>query len=268
MPHEAGFSQNGLPYVRVGEGAERLVIFTSGSPDDSLPSGFLLKMFVDGASAFAERYRVYFIKRVQGMAPGYTTADMARDYAGMIRDEIGAPCHLIGISAGGFIAQHFAVDYPELVVKLVIAIAGYRLEGEGRRIVEGWRALAQEKRMGALMASMYRSVTRKRMARLVATIGGYVAGPILGRRVRDLGDFVVTLDALLAHDGWDLLPEIGAPTLVVGGDQDVFYPREMLEAMHARTPGSQLALYPGVGHGALEFRKDEFDRDVIRFLIE
>jgi pimeloyl-ACP methyl ester carboxylesterase len=158
------------------------------------------------------------------------------------------------------------MGYPELVSKLVIAIAGYRREGEGRRIVEGWCALAKEKRLRALMRSMYRSAARGRLARLVASLIGYLAGPLLGCRLRDLGDFVVTLEALLAHDGWNLLSEIEAPTLIIGGDQDVVYPREILEAIHQRIPDSLLALYRGVGHGVLEFRKKEFDRDVLAFL--
>lgn len=266
IPFQAGLSQNNLPYLRVGNGDETLVIFTSGSPDDRIPKGLMLKLFVDGAKNLAKNYQVYFLKRRQDLPHGFSTADMARDYAEMIDMEIGGPCHVIGISAGGFIAQQFAVHYPELVEKLVIAIAGYRLQGEGRGIVSSWRRMAKQGRIGPLMASMYRCAARSSLERAAATVGGYVVGLFLRRSVRDLGDFVITLEALLAHDGRDLLPRIQVPTLIIGGDEDVFYPREMLESMHSCVKDSKLILYPQVGHGALEFRKQEFDRDVLEFL--
>jgi hypothetical protein len=52
----------------------------------------------------------------------------------------------------------------------------------------------------------------------------------------------------------------------VGGDQDVFYLQEMFVDMYQCIPDSKLILYSGVGHGALEFRKNKFDQDVMRFL--
>jgi len=123
IPYTASLSNNGLPYVKVGDREEPLVIFTSGSPDNTVPDGIALKPFVDGAGRLAETYTVYLVKRKRGLPAGYTTQDMARDYAAMIRQEIATPCHIVGVSAGGFIAEHFAVMYPELVKRLVIAIA-------------------------------------------------------------------------------------------------------------------------------------------------
>jgi pimeloyl-ACP methyl ester carboxylesterase len=257
---------NGLPCVKVGDGKEKLVVFTSGSPDTAVPAGRMLKIFADGAKTLAEQYTVYFVKRRQRLPVGYTTVDMAHDYAELIRHELAEPCHVIGISAGGFVAEQFAVIYSEWVKKLVIAIAGYRLTGRGRQIVLEWRELAAQNRLYKLLVSMYRSTTNNKLMNLVAPILAAVIGRALKARVSDLGDFVVTLDALLAHDAWDVLPEIRAPTLIVGGQEDVFYPAETLREMSARIPHARLLVYPGVGHGALEFRKKQFDRDVLAFL--
>ena len=86
------------------------------------------------------------------------------------------------------------------------------------------------------------------------------------RRVDDLSESLVQLDALLAHDGWPPLPEIKAPALLIGGERDVFHPPAMLRSMHERLPNSELLIYPGVGHGLLELQKKAFERDVLRFL--
>ena len=147
IPYEARLSRGGLPYVQVGDRPETLVILTSGSPDHTVPRGMMLRAFVDGAAAYAARYTTHYIKRKQGLPQGYTTQDMARDYAAWVEREIGGPCHVIGVSAGGFIAQHLAATRPELVRKLVIAIAGYRLCGAGRGRVVEWRELAARNRL-------------------------------------------------------------------------------------------------------------------------
>ena len=266
VPYKAGLSKNGLPCIRIGDHSDKLVIFTSGSPDGTIPTGVLLWLFVDGAKRFAERYTVYFVKRKQGLSPGYTTADMARDYADFVRGEIGGPCRIVGISTGGFIAQHFAVTYPDLVEKLVIAIAGYRLQGRGRELVREWRRLADRNRLTKLLASMYASTTTGAAARFATLILAAVMGGVMRRRVPDLQDFVVTLDALLAHDAGDVLSQIRAPVLIIGGEVDFFYPAETLKEMHGRMPGSELVIYEGAGHGLMEYRKDDFERDVMSFL--
>lgn len=55
------------------------------------------------------------------MTGGYTTRDMAGDYAQMISIDLGGYVEAaIGMSFGGMIAQHFAADYPELYGRLVI----------------------------------------------------------------------------------------------------------------------------------------------------
>ncbi|MBN1316116.1 MAG: alpha/beta hydrolase [Anaerolineales bacterium] len=263
---KAGLSFNGLPFIRVGDGAESLVIFTSGSPDNRVPKGLLLRPYVDGVKVFAESYTVYHIKRKIGLTAGYTTQEMARDYAEMIRHEIGGPCHVMGISAGGFIAEHFAIAYPELVDKLIIVMAGYRLEGNGRQIVQEWRELAARNRLTLLLKRMFVSAAHDRRSRWVAAIAAIVMGWVMRPGIPVLDDFVITLDALLAHDARDKLARIPAPTLIVAGEEDVFYPETMLREMNQLAPDSRLVLYPGIGHGILEFRKKEFEQDVSKFL--
>ncbi len=52
--------------------------------------------------------------------PGYTGADLVADAAGVL-DAYGIPsAHVVGVSAGGAIAQLLALDHPECVVSLVL----------------------------------------------------------------------------------------------------------------------------------------------------
>lgn len=265
-PHEAALSANGLPYVRIGEGKDPLVIFTSGSPDMSVPRGFILRQFVDGAKFFAEHYTVYFAKRKRGLTPGYSTRQMADDYAAFINEEIGKPCHVLGISTGGFIAQHFAAGYPHLTRKLVIIIAGYQLQGGGRQRVVNWCTYTQNRQYRKLLSSMYTAASDTPLTQFAVSLLAQIIGTLLPAPQTDLDDFAVLLDALLAHDGRPSLPKINCPTLIISGELDAFYPPAMLHEMAQLIPDARVSIYPGVGHGLVELRKKQFEEDVLDYL--
>jgi pimeloyl-ACP methyl ester carboxylesterase len=132
--------------------------------------------------------------------------------------------------------------------------------------VEEWRKLAGQNRLTLLMKRMFTSASHNQRTRWAATITAIIMGWVMRPGIPVLDDFVITLDALLAHDARDKLARIQAPTLIVAGEEDVFYPASMLREMDQLVPNSRLVLYPEIGHGMLEFRKKEFERDVLRFL--
>ena len=93
------------------------------------------------------------INRMRGMPPGYTTRDMAADYAAVLEQELG-PSHIMGFSTGGDIAQYVAIDYPASVRSLALVVSACRLSEEGREICERWQTLAREERWRELRADM------------------------------------------------------------------------------------------------------------------
>jgi pimeloyl-ACP methyl ester carboxylesterase len=130
---EKGVFSNGIPYFRFGEGTRTLLVF-SGGPGNTLPSGFLLRVFGQ-LNHIAKSYVVYMLGRKPELPEGYTTRDMAEDYAALIRNEFGGgPADVMGMSYGGLIAQHLAADHPELIRRLVIAMSVYRFSDEGNEV--------------------------------------------------------------------------------------------------------------------------------------
>ena len=73
---------------------------------------------------WAEDYTVYLIdQRNHGRSPHLDTIsykEMAEDLAGFLESEWIHKCHLLGHSMGGKVAMQFALDYPDLVEKLII----------------------------------------------------------------------------------------------------------------------------------------------------
>jgi pimeloyl-ACP methyl ester carboxylesterase len=56
------------------------------------------------------------------------------------------------------------------------------------------------------------------------------------------------------HDGWDLLPTLDVPVLIIAGSRDVFTPRSAAERMARRTRGSEMMIIPGATHyAAIEY---------------
>lgn len=75
---------------------------------------------------------------------------------------------------------------------------------------------------------------------------------LVGARMNpaDPGDMLVTIAAEDVFDSALELHRITAPTLVIGGDRDRFYGRELFEETAERIPDARLRLFAGKGHGA------------------
>jgi pimeloyl-ACP methyl ester carboxylesterase len=90
--------------------------------------------------------------------------------------------------------------------------------------------------------------------------------PLLRHASTDPADFLISLRACINHDGSELLGRIRAPTLVVGGTEDTFFPEPLLRETTQRIPNARLVLIEHARHGAYEDRRSTFESAVIEFL--
>ena len=256
---EKGVLPGGLFYVRLGEKAHMIAVFP-GLADAAWEVTSQKWDFPTQYRRLAETSTVYIIGRRRNLPRGYTTRDMAADYARAFENEIG-PADVLGISLGGYVAQHFAADYPNYVKRLVIACAAYRVSDEGRRTPERWLALAREERW----REFYQDISRVTMAEYHKTFTRFLI-PLLRTMPCNPADFLVSLEACLAHDSFKSLGQSQAPTLVIGGTKDIFFPLSLLRETASRIPEAILGLIPGGGHSAYELHKAEFEDAVLEFL--
>ena len=75
------------------------------------------------------------------------------------------------------------------------------------------------------------------------------------------------LTALLSLDNRDILPRIGCPTLVIGGEDDRVIEAKVQREMAQLIPNSRLKMYPGYGHGN-SFVNPDYPHQVASFLQE
>jgi pimeloyl-ACP methyl ester carboxylesterase len=260
---ESGHLAGGLPFVRFGEGPRTLVVFPpiNDSLQDVTHGARFFRWYF---RRFIDEYTVYLVSRKRELPQGYTTRDMAGDYGEALGRDLG-PAHVMGLSLGGLVSQHFAADHPEHVESLVIGVAARGLGGEGREIVRRWIGLAREERWRELHAemvvSMYTGVRRPIYELLARLLGGTAV-----RNPAARADFMVSAEAALNHDADDRLGAIGARTLVVGGAQDRLFPAAIQRDTAGRIPGAVVRLIEGVGHGAFDERKRDFDAAVKGFM--
>jgi pimeloyl-ACP methyl ester carboxylesterase len=259
MEMERGLLGDGLPFVRLGTGRRTMAIFP-GLADAAWDVTSRKWDFPTQFSRLADNFTLYIISRRRGLPHGYTTRDMAADYARAFESRIGTAI-VLGISLGGYVAQHFAADYPDYVEQLVIASAAYRVSDEGRRTPEIWLTLAKESRW----REFYRDIARVTMQEYSQTFSRFLA-PLVRKPECNPADFLVSLEACLTHDSTESLPRIQAPTLLIGGTKDMFFPPSLLQETALRIPNATLRFIDGAGHSAYALRRAEFEDAVMEFL--
>lgn len=214
--------------------------------------------------AIAERHRVaWFDNRGAGRTdappPPYTMARLAQDALGLM-DHLGwADAHVVGISMGGMVAQHVALDHRDRVrsLSLIATSAG----GTMARLPTAagtWhfmKALLGPKqgRIDAtarlLFPPSYR--TTADMAKICEILREDFGKPPKkdGRRGQ--------LRAVFGHDTRRRLGElVGLPTLVIKPGRDILVRPVQAERLHAAIPGSTILRLPEAGHGLLRQEPD------------
>jgi 3-oxoadipate enol-lactonase len=200
----------------------------------------------------------------------YTMAMLAGDVAGLL-DAIGVDsAHIFGISMGGMIAQHFALNYPQRVTSLILGctfcggVRSIPLRPEALAAFADFeliKEMAPEQFVRQLMPFLFSKQFSDRHPDIVdETIAKQLEYPIL------LHGLVRQGEAIMGHDTYDRLSQIRLPTLVIAGDNDGLIPFENSRILASRIPKSESATVNGAGH--LFFIEDpqESNRVVLSFL--
>ena len=163
---------------------------------------------------------------------------------------------------GGMIAQWLAIDHPEQVDRLVLAVTSAEPNPILTESIGEWTSLARAGDTSGFMKSNLRRMysgdyCRKNM---------WMA-PILGRltKPKSYDRFYIQAAACLTHDAASALGRITAPPLVIGAAQDKALGCEASRAIAAAIEGAQLMIYPQWGHAVYEEEKT-FNRTVLEFL--
>ena len=243
-----------IPWAAFGAGPETLVIFPGLGDSLGSVKGKPLLLSI-AYKRWGLRFRVLAIGRPERLPDPYSIADMAGLMAKAMdaiiaMDAAGpGPCCVMGISQGGMIAQWLAFLRPKLVKRLVLAVSTAYAGNVVRTNINRWQDMAREGRYRNLLIDTLESTFSNEYIKTYQLLM-----PLLGRvaKPRDLSSFMVQSEACATHDAREILPSLGMPTLVFGGDQDRIVGPLAAEQLAAAIPGARLVLVRGYGHGAYE----------------
>ncbi|HEY3021149.1 MAG TPA: alpha/beta fold hydrolase [Solirubrobacteraceae bacterium] len=172
-----------------------------------------------------------------------TDAVAVLDAAGVDR------AHVLGVSMGGMVAQHLALDHRDRVRSLVL---GCTTAG-GRRGSPPWRLLSATalrpvvgitRTFPLVVPALYARTTREQHPRRVEED--------LRIRLADATDVRTTLAQMTAvarHDTRARLGELaGLDVTVIHGAEDALVPPYAGRALAAAIPGARLVMIPACGH--------------------
>ncbi len=248
-------------YASFGRGSEALVLIPGLSDGLATVAGKAL-LLAPPYRMFFGRYTVYMFSRKNGLTEGDSIRGMAADLAAAMRSLGIGRAKVMGVSQGGMIAQYLAIDHPEMVERLVLAVTAPRANAEIRDCVGRWITFAEQGDHRRLMIDTAETSYSERFLRRYRRIYPFIG--LIGKP-RDYRRFIVNARAILGFDAFGELPKIACPTLIVGGAEDRVVGAQAAHALHERIPGSSLFVYPGLGHAAYEEAGD-FNERIFRFL--
>jgi pimeloyl-ACP methyl ester carboxylesterase len=189
--------------------------------------------------------------------PGYTGADLTADAAGVL-DGFGiSAAHLVGVSAGGGIAQEVALDSADRVLSLTL-ISTSPATGGDRDLPPPTPEFSRFVATAEADWSNPDSVIDYLVGYSRILAGGKRAfdevqvRELVRRDVERARDFAAVQNHdLMSHGEASPKPlsSITAPTLVIHGTADPMFPLKHGEVLAAVIPGARLLPLEGAGHG-------------------
>lgn len=252
-----------MEYAVFGNGAKVFVIIP----------GLSLRSVMNSASSietaykiFKDDYTIYLFDRRKNMPDVYSVSEMARDTA-MVMKALGLEhADVLGTSQGGMIAQHIAIEYPELVDHLVLASSSSRAEPLQLDVIGNWAKMAREGRGDDLVSDFIDNaftpafLQRYRRA-LLMMYKNLTPGELLR--------FAITAEACAGMDTYDNLGKIKSSTFVIGAGLDHVVTYEasvkIAEKLKAENVPCEFYTYTENGHAVFDEAKDYKER-ILEFL--
>lgn len=264
-----------MDYISFGNGTDILVMLPGLGDGITTVKGMALPLAMEyhayagrkkaahlrSASPF-DKFTVFMFSRKNPIPEGYTTRDMAADQAKAMELLGISPANVMGISQGGMIAQYLAIDHPDLVKKLVLAVTCSKASEETKSVLNNWIYLAEQGKYKELMIDTaehsYSENYLKKYRRLYPVLG-WIGKP------KSFCRFLIQAKSCIQHNAASDLNKIKCPVLILGGDEDGIVGTQAAFQLSHNINESELYIYKGLGHAAYEEAKD-FPERILDFL--
>jgi pimeloyl-ACP methyl ester carboxylesterase len=202
---------------------------------------------------FATRYRIFLPERrghghTPDVAGPLSYQDMADDTVAFIESIVDGPAHLVGWSDGGIVALLVAIARPDLVRKIVAMGANFLPLPQSSAAPDLFNHLTPDAPDLAMFRERYEA----------ASPDGGDHWAVVVEKLIDMSRTQPTLRV-------EHLARIGAPTLVLVGDDDLITLEHTI-ALYRAIPNSELAVVPGTSHALSMEKSGEVNHIILDFL--
>lgn len=249
-----------LDGVCFGSGEKTLILLPGLSFQKVKKAGYLL---VNMYRIFAKEYTVYVFDKKEVVPDGYTIKNMAVDIASAMEQFQIKSADIFGVSQGGMIAQYLAIDHPQLVDKVVLAVTASRPNETMMRVIDDWIRMAQQKEYRTLVIDMFEKMYSQAYLQKYSWLF-----PLISRigRPKDFNRFIALAKSCLTCNCYEELDKIKCPVFVIGGKQDAVVTGKASEEI-AEKLGCEIYMYENLGHAAYDEASD-FNKRIYRFLVK
>jgi pimeloyl-ACP methyl ester carboxylesterase len=254
------------------------LVWRADGPDGGLPLVLLPRfrgtmddwdpLFISALSADRRviRFDSAGIGRSEGDVPD-SVGEMASIAAEFITELGFRKADMLGWSLGGAVAQQFALDYPHLLRRLVVAASSPGAVSDGPQ---------QHPRVPLVMTKfendesdflfLFYPESGTALSAGRASLARISSQPSRGPTVTAVG-VMGQAKAIAAWPGvLHRANELHLPILVANGAHDVMLPAYRSYVLSQQAPNAKLILYPDAGHAFLFQEIDDFTSEVSRFL--
>jgi len=234
--------------------------------------GYATWMWYRQVSELSKEYRVIiFDNRGVGDSDKpdlpYTIDMMAADAAGVLQSLGIERAHILGVSMGGYIAQAFASNYPEMIHTLTLVCTSFGGPNAVPMPLSTFTAMTsvadltpEQAILQGMSVAFGPDFWDNNQEEIKKMVGWRLARPT--PRYAWQHQFNAVVQANLE----DRARHIQAPTLIITGDADMVVPAENSQLLAKAIPGSRLVILPGSGHLPFIERAREFNQEVLTFL--
>ena len=215
-------------------------------------------------------------KSTGGIAP-YSIRVMADDAVELLKYLNIEKSHMVGTSMGGMIAQEIAINYPNMVDKLVLCSTFAKPQNMVEIIMKGVKDIIGYNALDIFGINPHRLVFEKLFSYLLQQIfseeflleNNKLIEETLRRYLSKLTyveTFLKQTGAVYTHNTFDRLNLIKAETLIITGMEDKLVVPECSDILAEKISRSKLKKIEHAGHGMHFEMPDVFNRIVIDFL--
>lgn len=246
-----------MDYITFGNGSKPLLMIQGLNTRDIKGSATMLSMMY---RIFAKEYKVYLFDRRKNLPENITVRELAADIA-LAMEALGIKnADVFGVSQGGMIAQYLAIDRPELVDKLVLAVTLSKNNETVEKVIADWIYMTGQEDWKGLVndmaVKMYSDAYIKKYKMMIPLLTAL-------QKPKDVKRFLTLAKACLTCDSYEELDKIKCPVLVIGGAKDQIVTGQASEEI-AQKLGCEIYMYEELGHAAYEEAGD-FNKRVYDF---